>query len=97
MSKTRNNTRIEDVRDHLFEQLERLKGFGNFDEKSISESEEKMFELELKRAEMVGMLSGKLIESAKAETDFINKVGGRSTGFIDKTVPDEPEQKKLSR
>jgi hypothetical protein len=49
--------RIEDLRDHLFETLESLK--------------DKDKPMEIERAEAICSVAGKIIESARAETDRI--------------------------
>lgn len=66
--------KIEDLRNHLFEEIERLK------EKAEPE--------DLERAKTVSNLSGRIIESAKVEVDFLRTVGDLSdaktsgSGFI---------------
>ena len=59
--------KIEDLRNHLFEAIEKVKDG----------------DMPLDRAKVVAELAQVIINSAKAETDFINAVGGkRGTGFI---------------
>lgn len=74
--------KIEDLRNHIFAQLERL----GDDEKMKNPLS---LEKEIKRAKAISELGTVLIDSAKAETDFL-KLGGRvsGTGFI-------PEVKQL--
>jgi hypothetical protein len=69
--------KISDLRDHLFETLERLK------DDSLD------LEQEVTRAKAIREVGAVLIESAKVEVDFINAVGGNGTGFIpqDKLLP----------
>lgn len=80
--------KIEDVRDILFEQLERLKNAGTNEIKQETE-----------RAQAMIQVSHTIIESAKAETDFLRVVGGMQdiaigTGFItsgeNKILPKSP-------
>lgn len=61
--------KIEDMRDHMFAQLERLN-----DESLTGEA----LEAEINRAKAVGEVCQALIGSAKVEVDFI-KVTGRNT------------------
>lgn len=59
--------KIEDLRNHLFEAIERVKDG----------------DMPLDRAKTIADLAQVIINSAKAETDFINAVGAkRGTGFI---------------
>ncbi|MBK8006724.1 MAG: hypothetical protein IPK12_23330 [Gemmatimonadetes bacterium] len=61
--------RIEDVREHLFAELEDLR------------NPEKKYDKERTRA--VVEVAQTIINSAKAETDFINAIGrGKGSGFI---------------
>ena len=60
--------KIEDVRNHLFATIERL------------QDEEKPMDLE--RAKAIADVAQVIINSAKVEIDFINKVGGTGTNFI---------------
>jgi len=62
--------KISDLRDHLFEALERLK------------DPELNLDQEVTRAKAIREVGAVLIESAKVEVDFINAVGGDGTGFI---------------
>lgn len=67
--------KIEDLRNHLFATIE-----GLLDEDKP---------LDIERAKAVCEVGQVIINSAKVEVDFINKVGGKGTGFI-------PEDKMLS-
>lgn len=80
--------KYEDMRNHLFEQLERLR-----------DADSSEIENELKRAREVSNVSGRLIESAKVEVDFLKAAGDLQesgemkvvgSGFI----PIEPRQPK---
>lgn len=62
--------KISDLRNHLFETLERLK------DNSLN------LDQEITRAKGIREVAAVLIESAKVEVDFINAVGGNGTGFI---------------
>lgn len=62
--------KISDLRDHLFEQIERLKDPDlNLDQ-------------EIQRAKALREIGSVIIDSAKVEVDFLNVVGGKGTGFI---------------
>lgn len=65
--------KIEDLRNHLFETLEALR------------DEEKPMDID--RAKAIAGVAQVIINSAKAETDFIREVGGRGTGFICEQPP----------
>ena len=65
--------KIEDLRNHLFATIEALMD----DEKP----------LDIDRAKAVADVAQVIINSAKVEIDFINKVGGTGTNFI----PGEPK------
>jgi len=67
--------KIEDLRNHLFATIE-----GLLDEDKP---------LDIDRAKAVCEVGQVIINSAKVEVDFINKVGGKGTGFI-------PEDKLLA-
>jgi len=67
--------KIEDLRNHLFATIESLM------------DEEKPMDLD--RAKAIADVSQVIINSAKVEIDFINKVGGVGTNFIPQ------EQRKL--
>jgi hypothetical protein len=61
--------KIQDLRDHLFETLERLKD----DEKP----------LDLDRARAIGEVAKVIVESAKVEVAFVKATGAmRSTNFL---------------
>ena len=60
--------KIEDLRNHLFATIENLM------------DEEKP--LDLDRAKAIADVAQVIINSAKVEVDFINKVGGTGTDFI---------------
>ena len=60
--------KIEDLRNHLFACLE-----------ALADSEKPM---ELDRAKAIADVAQVIINSAKVEVDFINKVGGVGTNFI---------------
>lgn len=61
--------KMEDLRDHLFETIERLK-----------DEDEPM---EIDRAKAIGKVADSIIESAKVEVDFLRVTGGiEGTGFI---------------
>jgi hypothetical protein len=67
--------KIEDLRNHLFATIESLM------------DEDKPMDLD--RAKAIADVSQVIINSAKVEIDFINKVGGIGTNFIPQ------EQRKL--
>lgn len=60
--------KIEDLRNHLFEALEKL-----------SDDESPM---DLERAKTIAEVAQVIVNSAKVEVDFMSKVGGSGTGFI---------------
>lgn len=62
--------KIEDLRNHLFEELERLS-----DEEIFNN--DKALEKELGRAKAIANISNVIVNSAKVETDFIKATGGR--------------------
>ena len=66
--------KIEDLRDHLFETLERLKD----DEKPM----------EIARAQAIADVGRVIVDSAKVEVAFLNATGSvRSTGFLPEEQP----------
>lgn len=65
--------KIEDLRNHLFEQLERLSD----DEKMKNPI---ALEKELKRAGAISEVASVIVESAKAETLFLKATGARPAG-----------------
>lgn len=60
--------KIDDLRNHLFATLEALQD----DDKPM----------DLDRAKAIAEVSQVIINSAKVEIDFLNKVGGTGTDFI---------------
>lgn len=60
--------KIEDLRNHLFATLE-----------ALADKDDPM---DLDRAKAISDVAQTIINSAKVEVDFINKVGGTGTGFI---------------
>jgi hypothetical protein len=60
--------KIEDLRNHLFATIEAL------------QDPDKPMDLE--RAKTIATVGQVIINSAKVEVDFLNKVGGKGTGFI---------------
>lgn len=60
--------KIEDLRNHLFATIE-----------ALSDKEEPM---DIDRAKAISDVAQTIINSAKVEVDFLNKVGGNGTGFI---------------
>lgn len=67
--------KIEDLRNHLFMQLERL------NDEEIMDDPQK-YEKELKRANAIKEVGTVLVESAKAEVQLLRSIGGKGTGFI---------------
>ena len=62
--------KISDLRNHLFETLERLK------------DPELNLDTEIQRAKAIKEVGSVIIDSAKVEVDLLNAVGGKGTGFI---------------
>lgn len=60
--------KIEDLRNHLFATIEQL------------QDEEKPMDLD--RAKAIADVAQVIINSAKVEIDFLNKVGGNGTNFL---------------
>jgi hypothetical protein len=60
--------KIEDLRNHLFATIE-----------ALSDKDEPM---DIDRAKAISDVAQTIINSAKVEVDFLNKVGGSGTGFI---------------
>ncbi len=54
--------KLEDLRNHLFAQLERLEN---------EDVDKEKLELEMKRAKSIAQVSQQIIETAKVEVDFI--------------------------
>lgn len=63
--------RIEDLRNHLFAQLEKL-----------SDCEDKDLDKEIQRSQSMINIAEVLIDSARAENDFLEITGGNGSGFI---------------
>ena len=76
--------KIDDLRNHLFATLESLR------------DEEKPMELE--RARAIADVARVIVDSAKAEVQFLNATGRRDgTGFIPETQLEQtPEARRLS-
>jgi hypothetical protein len=68
--------KIDDLRNHLFATIESL-----LDETNP---------MDIDRAKAISDVAQTIINSAKVEVDFLNKVGGNGTGFI-------PENKQLNQ
>lgn len=68
--------KIDDLRNHLFVTIESL----------LDESNP----MDIDRAKAISDVAQTIINSAKVEVDFLNKVGGNGTGFI-------PENKQLNQ
>jgi hypothetical protein len=60
--------KIDDLRNHLFLTIENLM------------DEEKPMDLD--RAKTIAEVAQTIINSAKVEVDYMNKIGGHGTGFI---------------
>lgn len=71
--------KIEDLRNHLFATLEALRD----DEKPM----------EIERAKAVAQVAQVIVDSAKAENDFIKLTGSNGSGFIEqpKLPPATPQ------
>lgn len=70
--------KIEDLRNHLFATIE-----------ALSDKEEPM---DIDRAKAISDVAQTIINSAKVEVDFLNKVGGNGTGFInDKLIGNDKQ------
>jgi hypothetical protein len=61
-------TKIEDLREHLFATLEDLR--------------DKEAPMDIDRAKAVAQVASVIIDSAKAENDFIKLTGSNGSGFI---------------
>lgn len=72
--------KIEDLRNHLFATLE-----------ALSDTENPM---DLDRAKAICEVGQVIINSAKVEVDFINKVGGVGTNFIPQET--RPKYERIS-
>lgn len=65
--------KIEDLRNHLFAQIEKL---------SDEELKGDMLKEEIKRSEAISGLADQIIQSAKVEVRFMEITNGDGTGFI---------------
>ena len=75
--------KIEDLRNHLFAQLERLN-----DEESMKNPLK--LEKELQKAKAISEIGQVIVNSAKVEADFLKSIdSSKGTGFL-------PEQTKLN-
>jgi hypothetical protein len=63
-----NDNTITDLRTHLFDTLRRLKDKDN--------------PLEIERARAISDIAQTIINSAKAEVDYLRVAGGKGSGFI---------------
>lgn len=68
--------KIEDLRNHLFETLEALK--------------DKDAPMEIARAKAVAEVAQVIVNSAKAECDYIKLTGSKGSGFIPLPAPAMP-------
>ncbi|WP_251976758.1 hypothetical protein [Salinicola avicenniae] len=74
--------RIEDLRNHLFAELERLG-----DEELSGEA----LEAELKRAKAIGAVAQNITDSARVEVEYLKATGqDRGTGFLPPAEGREP-------
>ena len=75
--------KVEDLRNHLFEMLEMLK-----------DPEQKV---DIERFKLANDIAQTVINSAKAEIEFIKHVGGKGSGFIplESATPRTPERPYL--
>jgi hypothetical protein len=64
--------KIEDLRNHLFATIE-----------ALADKDEPM---DIDRAKAISDVAQTIINSAKVEVDFLNKVGGNGTGFINEKL-----------
>lgn len=69
--------RVEDLRNILFAQLEKL-----------SDCDEKDLEEEVQRSESMCSLAEQIINSARAQTEFLSKIEGGGIDFYQKKLPD---------
>lgn len=60
--------KIEDLRDHMFETIERLKDEDN--------------PMDIDRAKAIAGVAHQIIESAKVEVKFLEISGGKGSGFL---------------
>ena len=78
--------KVQDLRNHLFAQLE------NLTDDSLTKEE---LDQEVKRAKAMASVGAVIVNSAKAEHAFINHNGGKMTGFFEsKSLIEEPEKIK---
>lgn len=70
--------KIQDLRNHLFETIERLK--------------DKSEPMDLERAKTIADVAQVIVNSAKVEVDFIKSAGGDATDFM-KELPQVEETK----
>ena len=76
---TKNNFEIGDLRNQMFKQLERL------------QDPDCNLEMEIKRSTALVNVGNVIVNSAKAEVDFLRVTKGKPTGFINGT-----KQKQLA-
>jgi hypothetical protein len=78
--------KIEDLRNHLFMQLERLN-----DEEKMKNPIIRARELETAKA--IAEIGTVIVNTAKVEVDFLHKVGGKGTDFLPGKALPEGEKK----
>jgi hypothetical protein len=74
--------KIEDLRNHLFATLEDLR--------------DKETPLDIERAKAIVGVAQVIVDSAKAENEFIKATGGTGSGFITEQLPPQKTQPRLS-
>lgn len=74
---------IKDLREHLFAQMDRLS------------SPECDLDKELKKSKAFVEIGNVIVNSAKAEVDFMRVTKSKGTGFIPELLPAADDQKKL--
>ncbi len=77
------HNKISDLRDHLFEVIERLK-----------DDEDKSMDLD--KARVIAEVAGKIIDSAKVEVDYI-KVTGLTKSDSEFLKPINPVQRQITK
>ncbi len=77
--------KIEDLRNHLFAQLERLG-----DDESMKNPLKR--EAEIQRAKAIKDIAQVVVNSAKVEVEAMKVIGGGGSGFI----PSDPKQKQIN-
>lgn len=83
--------KIEDLREHLFAQLERLA-----DDEDMKNPIK--LEKELKRAKAIADVAGVIVATAKVETDYLRVSGKRSDNpFVPTEKSNQIEQANLSK